>query len=114
MRARARLAMIRSAVAALVLTLIATSAFAAPDSLRADGGARESKQTATPRPERVFAELRKYVTEKAAKTAEVIKRNAANLRKRFDSEPKTAPGAKKAQPGKSAKAPEAPPAKPAE
>ena len=69
----------------------------------AEGRKRAPKQTQKVlRPGELFAETKKYLAEKAAKTADIIKINASKLKKYVSPEPQPVPNRKKAQPKRAA------------
>ena len=98
---------------AAILTALALSAGAGycADSPKETGKARHAKQTQkTPKPAKLWADTKKYLAEKGAKTAQIIKINAAKLRQTVSSEPPLT-AAKKAELKKAAEAGKGQPAK---
>jgi hypothetical protein len=99
----------------LLTTLILTALFAldSASALAADKSeaARKTPKSAhkASRPARLFADTKKYIAENAAKTARIVKINAANLKKRVSAEPEPAAKAEKPQPQKSVKTSASPP-----
>jgi hypothetical protein len=89
---------------AALLTVIALSISAAygADAANAERKRAPAKQThKMSKPEELFAGTKKYLARQASKTAEIIKINAANIRKTVWPEAK--PAAKAATPEKSAR-----------
>ena len=74
------------------------------DTAKGESKARAQKQTQKPlRHEKIFADTKTYLAKQAARTAAVIKTNAANLKKTLSADPQSAAKAKTQQPKKISK-----------
>lgn len=103
-------------LAAMLVTVLALISVAgcAADARPGEDKAHASKPAQTSKPDKLFADTKKYLAQNADRTAATIKRNAATLAKRVSPGPKAQRDAKKAQPKSAAKDPKAQPPKPAE
>jgi hypothetical protein len=83
-----------------VLFALSSVSALAGDNVEAARKAPKSSHKAS-RPARLFADTKKYIAQNAAKTARIVKINAANLKKRVSAELEPAAKTKKPQPKKS-------------
>jgi hypothetical protein len=94
------LGMKRFLVAMLSAALLCALGACDADTAKGEGKPRAQKQTQKPlRHEKLFADTKTYLAKQAARTAEVIRTNAANLKKTLSADPQP-PAKAKTQPKK--------------